>query len=364
MAKESERRIRRRPISQEEKAVLLAFHKLLKSLCACRGEDLGIRCEIDLSSRYKQLLHAIKEYKGPFDASTANKIHSSVFKPIMRPLKKVRSQVYLTRNSVALAAEILGQAVKRASVPRKDQQSIDKLIRRYGATLAELANATADGFNWTQVILFFQNASLVADQRLESLVSEGNLGSLFTALKSGLTTGLADLLQSGDVTAARQLLLAGARHRELEGALHAKLQQLFSENVSALPRESQTLAMQFLGIRAESAKVEYANPGESPEMRQAAALLLYLFDMHHRSPELQEAFDRYRSVAEQQFNLYLRGIVESKTLFDPRLHEPPEPRISGSQVRIVRPWVEWYKPPDACVVIRGIVEPELEESAR
>ena len=113
--------------------------------------------------------------------------------------------------------------------------------------------------------------------------------------------------------------------------------------------------MRVLGVNSQSDKLDYANPAESPEMRQAAALLLYLFDMHDRNLELDEAFERYRTVAEQQFSLYLRGTVGSKTVFDARLHEAPESGVSD-EVRVVRPWVEWYKPPDAAVVIRGIVE--------
>jgi len=43
--------------------------------------------------------------------------------------------------------------------------------------------------------------------------------------------------------------------------------------------------------------------------------------------------------------------------YDPRLHELTESLEQGLEVTLLRPWVEWYKPPDARVVIRGIVEP-------
>jgi len=342
-------------VSPEEKAAMLAFDKLLKSLSAARGDDIVVSCEADLKVRYTRLLQATKEYTGRFDIGIANKVHMSVLRPVIRPLKSVKSRVYLTRESIALAAQILAEAIGRSPRDGKHKKGLEKLIKRCGSTLADFASATSDGFHWTQVLSFFQNAASASAERFESLVSETNLGTSFAILQSGLTNGIYNLLESGDVAAARQLLLACARHSDLQEACHAVLNHALSDHASSLPRDSQELAMRVLGVNSQSDKLDYANPAESPEMRQAAALLLYLFDMHDRNLELDEAFERYRTVAEQQFSLYLRGTVGSKTVFDARLHEAPESGVSD-EVRVVRPWVEWYKPPDAAVVIRGIVE--------
>jgi hypothetical protein len=179
-------------------------------------------------------------------------------------------------------------------------------------------------------------------------------------LKEGLVNGLINLLQAGEVIVARQILAVCSSHWELDEACRSVLQKVLSQRASTFPRDSLLAAMRHLGMGAESEKLDYANPAESPEMRQAAALLLYLFDMHRQSPELEEAFDRYRAIAESQFYLFLRGDVESTMSFDPRVHESPELGDPGYLVTVIRPWVEWYKPPDARVVIRGIVEPKLD----
>jgi hypothetical protein len=109
-----------------------------------------------------------------------------------------------------------------------------------------------------------------------------------------------------------------------------------------------------LGLDVAGPTVEYTNPADSPEIKQAATLLLYLFDQQTRSTELQEAFERFQALCEAHFHLFLRGTVGSHTTFDSRLHETAE--RTGGELRLVRPWVEWYLPPNARIVIRGIVE--------
>lgn len=346
-------------ISPEEKAALLAFCRQVKSLSAPKGDDITVWCNVDLSARYKKTVQEIKAYKGLVDIGVGNKIHSSVFKAVPKAPKNMKARVSLTRESVNLAGQILEETVRRCSQRCEDRRGLESLIKRCGSTLTEFANASNDGFSWAQVAAFFQNAASFAGLTVEELVSETNLGSTFTRLKSGLANGLISLLQSGDATATRQLLGACTRHSELDEACRGILQKALSENASTLPRESQQVAIRFLGVSVQSEQVDYANPAESPEIRQAAALLLYLFDLRQHTPELEEAFERYRIVAEQQFNLCLRGVVGSTLTFDRRLHEPPESGEPGPQVRVIRPWVEWYKPPDARVVIRGIVEPEM-----
>lgn len=353
--------VRKRPnaeIPPEEKAALLDFLKLIKSLSTARGNDITVRFEVDLSARYRRLLQEIKVYKGRFDISVANRIHSTVFKSVPKPPRKMNGRVLLTRESVSLAAEILGEVVRRCAQRSDDTRALEALAKRCGSTLAEFALTSNDGFSWAQVATFFQTAASVAGLSVDSLVSEENLGPTFTKLRSGVVSGLLDLLESGDATAARQLLGVCNHHSELAEECRGVLRKAMSEYASTLPRESQQLALRFLDITAEPSQIDYANPAESPEIRQAAALLLYLFDTRSHTAELEEAFDRYRVVAERQFNLYLRGNVGSTIPFDSRLHEPPESTDPGPEVTVVRPWVEWYKPPDARVVIRGVVEPK------
>lgn len=358
MIDKAERNISVTKLSPEDKIELLAFGKRARSLSSTKGDDISVLCEVDLSLRYTHLFRELREYRGPFDFGVANKVHSAVFKPVPKVPKNTKGRVSVNRASLALAAEILGEAINRASRRSKDARGLERLIKRCGSTLTGLAGASNDGFAWGQVAAFFQDAASVAGQPFDSLVSERNLGAVFAEVKLGLTHGLLSLLQSGDVSAARRLLGSCKRHFMLDDACRSVLQTALSESASTLPRESQELAMRFLGITDQSERIEYANPAESPEMRQAAALLLYLFDVRERSPELDESFERYRTVAQNQFDLHLRGSVGSKVSYDPRLHELPEASVPAPLVKVIRPWVEWYKPPDARVVIRGIVEPE------
>jgi len=343
-------------ITPEEKVALQGFLKKTKSLSTPRGDDIGVVLDVDLSARYMQLLQEIKAYGGPFDVGVANRVHTSVFKSLPKPPKRMRSHVSLTRESVGLAVEVLGELVCRCAQRSNDGRGLEALVKRCASTLADFAVASQDGFSWAQLAEFFQTAASSAKVRVESLVSEENLGSTFTKLKAGLTKGLLNLLQSGDVPAARQVLAVCGHHSELDEACRAALQKAISENASSLPRESQQVVMRFLNIQIDSGQIDYANPAESPEVRQAAALLLYLYDVRCQTPELEEAFDRYRAVAENQSSLHLRGEVGSAMPFDSRFHEQPESGDPSGEVTVLRPWVEWYRPPEARVVIRGIVE--------
>ncbi len=345
-------------ISTEEQSALLAFVKVLKALSLAKGADIRGRCEVDLSARYRLLLQAVKAYAYPIDLASGNKIHSSVIRLLPKSPKDVKIVFTLKRDSLLLAADILAETIRRSSLRRKNTRKLEGLIKRCASTLCNLVGETDDGFGWTQVAAFLQSAASATDTSFEALVSEDNLGPTFTKTKSGLTNGLLNLLRSGAVSEARQLIRAISRHSELEAACREVMRTALETAASTLPPESQQLAITTLGINVSLEKIDYANPAERPEMRQAASLLLYLYDVCIQSPELQEAFDRYRSLVEQQFSLQLRGAVGAIIPFDPRLHESESLAVLGTKVRILRPWVEWFSPPDARTVIRAIVEPE------
>jgi hypothetical protein len=345
----------------EERMHSLAFRKLTKSLSSPKGNDISLSCEADLGARYKRLLQEVKSFVGPIDISVGNQIHSSVFRAVPQIPKKMNGSISLSRESFRLATEILNETVRRCAQHSRDVRGVEALIKRCGSTLIDLAKGEQHGFGWTQVTSFYQKAAASSGLPFEVLASESNLGAAFTTVQDGLAEGLMTLLDSGEVVEVRQILATCNHHPDLNETCQRVLRNALSLRAGTLPRESQLVAMRQLGINIESERVDYANPAESPEMRQAAALLLFLFDTRNHSPELEEAFDRFRAVAQNQFSLYLRGEVESAMKFDPRIHESPEDGDPNSTtlVKMIRPWVEWYKPPDARVVIRGIVETRL-----
>jgi hypothetical protein len=333
-------------LSGDEKAALIAFSKRTKALSSPKGDDIVLKCEVDLSDRYTQIFEEIKSYLGPIDLGTANKIHTSLLRAVPKAPKKVKSRVSLTSGSIIIAADILGEVVRRFSLRAKDRRILEALIKRCGSTLAIFASVTSDGLSWGRVVRFFQSAASSANLNIETFLSEEDFGETFTRLKSGVVNSLGSLLESGNTSGVRQLLGACACQSELEEACRGVLKRLLSERAGILPRESQQIALRFLSIDIESGQVDYANPAESPQIREAAGLLLFLYDVRQHTPELEEAFDRYRKVSERQFNLQLRGVVGSTMAYDPRLHELTESLEQGLEVTLLRPWVEWYKPPD------------------
>lgn len=342
-------------LSPEEKAIFAAFNKRIRELSKPSGSDLRLAAQADLTQRYSSILKEVKAYAGPFDGAAANKVHAAVFKSLPKLPRKFNSKVDISSQSVEAACEVLAEDVKRAFKTLRDERATESLLKRATGTVLEFVRAQRNVNSWAAFALFLQTATGTINSRIESFVSESSLGPNYQVLKEGFVRSIEEGLQTGETTGVGRILSAFSRHSEFDELFKNLLEQLITSSAATLPRESQQLVMRTLGLGNASEKVEFANPAESPEIKKAAALLLYLFDFRARGPELEEAYDRYVDVAQNQFNLYLRGMGASMA-FDARLHEPPESDVPERPITVVRPWVEWYRPPDARVVIRGMVE--------
>ena len=102
-------------LSADEKAALIAFFKRTRALSLPRGDDIALNYEVDLSERYTRIFEEIKSYLGPIDLGTANKIHAWLLKAVPKAPKKVNSRLSLTSGSIIIAADILGEVVRRFS---------------------------------------------------------------------------------------------------------------------------------------------------------------------------------------------------------------------------------------------------------
>jgi len=212
---------------------------------------------------------------------------------------------------------------------------------------------------WKHALEYLRDAASLAALSFEALVSEAGLGHRYAKIEAGILEAIQWALEQGDIATLSECAGVFQRHQELRDKAQRGMSQLLAERAGMLPAASQQWLLNHLGLTVAGPSVEYANPADSPEVRQAATLLLYLFDQQTRNAELQEAFERFHTLCEGHFHLFLRGTVGSRTTFDSRLHETPE--STAGELRLVRPWVEWYLPPNARIVIRGIVESERHE---
>jgi hypothetical protein len=123
---------------------------------------------------------------------------------------------------------------------------------------------------------------------------------------------------------------------------------------STLPPASQEWAAKALAVPGKAPAMVFASPSESPDIRHAAALLLFLWDQSNSGPSQLEALQRFQSLCQRHFHLFLMGEVGSVVEFRPGFHDAAG--TSPNQVRIVRPGVELVDPPNSAVVIRAMAE--------
>jgi hypothetical protein len=129
MAHKSGRKKPKVEMSPEEQAASLVLLRQTKSLSTPRGDDIATRFEVDLSLRYKRLIQEIKAYTWAINIGEASRIHSSVHKAVPKPPRKMNARVLLTRESVRLAAEILGEVVRRCAQRHNDGSGLEGVLR-------------------------------------------------------------------------------------------------------------------------------------------------------------------------------------------------------------------------------------------
>ena len=347
----------RKSENTELKALAESFSQHLRTLASPAGEDISATFRLDLESRFSRLFDLLKAYSGPPEAGLANKIHAALLKAVPKFRTRVKTKFELSLGTVGLTRQILSEALSRFAPVNKKSSARKMLLKRYVSTLVEFASRSSEAISWIEPLQLVLSVADSSKEELQQIFSEEELGSIYTQLKSGILLALKGALENGDVAHARSLLNACNRHSELQSACKDAIRSIVNQSAGILPRESQQFAFRYIGVSTPAA-IEYANPSESPDTRQAASLLLFLFDIRNQSTDTQEAFNRYRTISECQLALYLRGEVGSIVTFDPRLHENTG-SAKSNRLRLVRPWVEWYKPPEAKIVIRGIVEPEM-----
>jgi hypothetical protein len=331
----------------------------LKALSSAKAGGISGICFLDISERLSKLLSCVEAASQVIDLTQANKVHNAVIKLFTKPTIGRGTIVKLTESSIDGIRRLL-TAVTRAlphdanSNQRKSNVQLDSFIKRCAGTLCQACAMATSSAAWKNALEYLRDSFSTSSMSFEVLLSEQTLGENYWKIQAGTIDALGLAVKKGDVSALSELSGLFRRHQEMKNKADGFIAQQLSEQASAIPSASQQWIMDQLGLVVEAPAVEYANPAQSPEIRQAAALLMYLFDHQTESGELKDAFERFRALCERHFHLFLRGNVGVAVTFDSRLHESPE--AMATDLRLMRPWVEWYVPPDAQVVIRGILE--------
>jgi len=343
----------------DKAAKILRLRQDLKSLSSPKAGGITGICHIDASLRLTQVLEAVKKASGAVELSVANTVHGLTARIVTKPSLGKGLTIRVEPTTVEEARRLLTETTRSlksslGSLGSKGRKQVENFGKRCIATLCQYCGMAVDPVSWKQALISARDCASIVEVPLESFLSEAQLGQTYLQIEAGVLEALRRSLVSGHTASLDEFAELYQRHDDLKAKATKQLSQLIADQASTLPTSSQQWAMSKLGFDRADAEIEYSDPADSPELKQAATLLMFLFDRQNSSEELKEAFDRFRSLSELHFRLFLRGEVGAATEYNARLHESPEGNVGN--LRLVRPWVEFYTPPNARVLIRGIVE--------
>lgn len=268
-----------------------------------------------------------------------------------------------TVRSIATANEFYRWLVgKHMQCVRQPQGAYDtswrnqtvKFATRCIRQLEALTRQSTSTLAWIHLLDFVDsNAGLPQSDAMPTLKFPKSLGQ--DRVYDEILTGALLAIERGNTSELAELLDATVKRPRLRALLTDRVAQLLRDRGGILSRETQEWIVTFVGGGHADLVLEQLNPAESPEIRQAASLLLYIFDHSNESSSWREAYQRFRALCEKNFRLQIREDVGAVVDYDRRVHQLSGPPVK--QVRVKRPWVELVDPPRSTVVIRGLVEP-------
>ncbi len=192
---------------------------------------------------------------------------------------------------------------------------------------------------------------------LRRVAANKRLAPLFGVLSAGMFSALEKAVLAGDSDSAESLLKRLQYHEELRKRIKPHLQQLLNTRSVDIPEQAQGWLSSQVG-ETSSIRPVFANPSNAPEIASAASLLIFLWDVKNLSPQMAEAFERFASLSEKQFYLFVKGTVGETLAFDRRLHEYSSgtPQRSEGLVVVRRPRVEYVNPPHSRIVVKSTVQ--------
>ena len=346
-------------VHPDKAAKILRLKQDLKSFASAKAGGITGVCQIDASSRLAQVLESVKQASGALDLSVANRVHGLIVRVITKPPFGKGLTITVEPKTIETVRRVLTETTRNLKFSlgargTKGRTHVENFSKRCTTTLCQCCEMAIEPVSWKHALMYARDSASIVGVSLEPFLSENTLGQTYLKIEAGVIEALRRSLVAGDMPTLDELAELYGQHHELEAKATDALKQLFSDQASTLPSSSQQWAMSKLGLNRPRAGIEYSDPADSPEVKQAATLLMFLFDRQNSSEEFGEAFERFRSLSELHFHLFLRGDVGAATEYNARIHESPEG--NSGKLRLVRPWVEFYSPPNARIVIRGIVE--------
>ena len=348
------------------KALPRELRELFSTRRGARPVGVKIRAYLDAAGLFRDVGATIDREQSQLVASDARKILEKVRQWHYRQLKAAGDSVHYSDSSIegicrvllsisrVFFRERLADSGKKRKQKRKQAQKMD-FMKACTGVVVDFCRNSETASSWRHPLLYIQSACSLGAFSGGEILLANSLGEVFHAIRNGLLQGIQEALEKGQVEDASVMWGSVQGYQSLRGDLQGQLSDFFDKTGSGLPAFSQEWLVGTLSISVSKAQIEYANPAESPEIRQAASLLLFLWDHVNEGDVAREAFERFKGLCERHFQLFLRGKVGATLPYDSRFHETSS--AAPGSVVLVRPWVEWFNPPRSRVVLRGVVEP-------
>lgn len=338
----------------------------LNRLNAASPSGVRFTSTVDAAEALDTLRGTLERVQTPISVSAAKNIckrlnRSALWKPRKANLS-IKYEEGTIRATLAVLNQLLRASLKSISQPETDTPRKQKptkalmpLVKVCLETLVVLCEKAEREVSWKYCMEYVSSVADLTNTGSNEVLQDSPSDPIFLAIKKGLIRGLRSVLSNGQISEAASLLGSVRSHASLRQNLADALRALLQNESARLPVTSQEWILTTLGIESGPRQLSYANPADAPEIRQAAGLLLMLWDNSTDSPLMHEAFERFRTLCEKHFHLYLRGRSGEVADYDSRLHE-----VTGAdsrRIRVTRPWIEFLDPPHSAIVIRALATP-------
>jgi hypothetical protein len=346
-------------------SVPLEVKEQLRNLSSSAPHGVRVSAIIDAGDGLERLRSALESAQTPITPPIAMKICKAIKRSVKRKPRKLQCAIEYDDRTIR-ATSLLFVLLVRASLKstsqsevqslspakRNRQKDLVSLVALSLDTLVMLCQTAGNGSSWKHCVEYISAAADLMGTPGQDLLQRDSFSTSLLTVQQGLLSDLRRELRDGHEIEAASIFGSVRSYPSLRKTLADALVTMLQSESAKLPLGSQGWIMTTLGIESEPRQISYANPADAPEIRQAAGLLLLLWDNSGESSTTREAFERFRTLCEKHFHLYLKGHSGELADYDSRLHE-----VTGAEaerVRLTRPWVEFVDPPHSAIVVRAL----------
>lgn len=272
-------------------------------------------------------------------------------------------QARLTAGTEIAVVDLINLLIQKIDCLQKAKGSKRLRIGKNITHLTDLLLELAVKSNFAETFLKVMGVLKLIGEKIsssifEKMLEEATRYQLFEQLIERIPIYSKKFLDDGRVDKIRDLAMVVPNIMGADSRFKAFVEDFWKKGGEKLPDEVRKFIRGYLGIIEGTIPmgIVLADESEGFHIFQLATALLLSWEACADSPKAAEAFNVFKLVAKNFFNIRISEEVGNIVTFDPKLHEIPGTSIEEGQVRVLRPWIEWSEGSKSRVLIRAIVE--------